>query len=123
MVSDELANLVSSWLGSCKNIIEQHQGSVNKYLGDGILAYWREDSDATQDVISAINALKAAQTGDGPPFRFVVHFGTVAVGGMPSTREETLMGSEVNPESRGSISPRLNAATHRDRSGTAPVLC
>ena len=96
MVSDELANLVSSWLGSCKNIIEQHQGSVNKYLGDGILAYWREDSDATQDVISAINALKAAQTGDGPPFRFVVHFGTVAVGGIPSTREETLMGSEVN---------------------------
>jgi len=96
MISGELANLVSSWLGSCKNIIEQHQGTVNKYLGDGILAFWRDDSDATQDVVSAVNALKAAQTSDGPPFRFVVHFGTVAVGGVPSTREETLMGSEVN---------------------------
>jgi adenylate cyclase len=96
MISGELANLVSSWLGSCKNIIEQHQGTVNKYLGDGILAYWRHDSDATQDVISAVNALKASQTNDGPPFRFVVHFGIVAIGGVPSTREETLMGSEVN---------------------------
>ncbi len=28
--------------------------------------------------------------------RFVVHFGNVAIGGVPSTREETLMGSEVN---------------------------
>lgn len=96
MISGELANLVSSWLGSCKNIIEQHQGTVNKYLGDGILAYWRDDSDATQDVVSAIEALKAAQADDGPPFRFVVHFGKVGIGGVPSTREETLMGSEVN---------------------------
>jgi len=96
MISGELANLVNAWLGSCKSIIEQHQGTVNKYLGDGILAYWRDDSDATQDIISAVNALKASQTGDGPPFRFVVHFGTVAIGGVPSTREETLMGSEVN---------------------------
>ena len=69
---------------------------MNKYLGDGILAYWRDESDITKNVVSAVKALKAAQTGDGPPFRFVVHFGRVAIGGMPSTREETLMGSEVN---------------------------
>src|ERR1700730_431851 len=41
MLSGDLANLVSDWLGSCKAIIERHQGSVNKYLGDGILAFWR----------------------------------------------------------------------------------
>jgi len=96
MVSSELANLVSSWLGTCKEIIERSRGTVNKYLGDGILAYWREDSSAAENVVATVNALKAAQSREEPPFRFVVHFGTVAIGGVPSTREETLMGSEVN---------------------------
>ena len=95
LASGELANLVSSWLGSCKEIIEGHQGSVNKYLGDGILAYWRNER-SIDDVISAIKALKEIQQREGPQFRFVVHFGTVAIGGVSSTREETLMGTEVN---------------------------
>ncbi len=96
MPSGDLATLVSAWLGSCKEIIERHRGTVNKYLGDGILAFWRDESNSAADVASTIKALKAAQESDEPPFRFVVHFGAVAVGGMPSTREETLMGSEVN---------------------------
>jgi len=96
MVSSELANLVSSWLGWCKEIVERHQGTVNKYLGDGILAFWRDEPGATDNVTSAIRDLQRVQQRDGPEFRFVVHFGTVAIGGVPSTREETLMGSEVN---------------------------
>ena len=96
MVSGELANLVSGWLGSCKSIIESHRGTVNKYLGDGILAYWRDEPPIVQEIVLTIAALKAEQIREAPSFRFVVHFGTVAVGGVPSTREETLMGSEVN---------------------------
>lgn len=96
MVTGELANLVSRWLGSCKSIIEEHQGTVNKYLGDGILAYWRDEPEMVQEVVSTIGALKTEQARKSPEFRFVVHFGTVAIGGVPSTREETLMGSEVN---------------------------
>ena len=96
MVSGELANLVSRWLGCCKSIIESHQGIVNKYLGDGILAYWRDEPGMVQEIVSTIASLKAEQTRERPPFRFVIHFGTVALGGVPSTREETLMGSEVN---------------------------
>jgi class 3 adenylate cyclase len=49
-----------------QKIIEEHQGIVNKYLGDGILAYWRDDSDARQDIISAVSSLKVAQTDSGP---------------------------------------------------------
>jgi adenylate cyclase len=96
MMSGELANLVSTWLASCKEIVERRRGTVNKYLGDGILAYWRDVPGANEDVASTIESLKHAQQREGPQFRFVVHFGTVAVGGVPSTREETLMGSEVN---------------------------
>jgi adenylate cyclase len=96
LASDQLATLVSSWLGACKTIIEGHRGTVNKYLGDGILAYWRDEPTAAKDIVSGVTALKEAQLRDQPPFRFVVHFGPVAIGGVPATREETLMGNEVN---------------------------
>ena len=96
MPSAELANLVSGWLGSCKSIIESHRGTVNKYLGDGILAYWRDEPASIEEISSTIAALKAEQVRERPSFRFVVHFGAVALGGVSSTREETLMGSEVN---------------------------
>jgi adenylate cyclase len=93
--SNDLATLVSSWLATCKEIIENHQGVVHKYLGDGILAYWHDDESAVENIVAAIGALKKAQA-RGPEFRFVVHFGSVAIGGVSSMREETLMGSEVN---------------------------
>jgi adenylate cyclase len=96
MISCELASLVSSWLGTCKDIIERRRGTVNKYLGDGILAYWRDEPEMVQEIVSTIHALKTEQTRDGPAFRFVVHFGTVAIGGVTSAKEETLMGNEVN---------------------------
>lgn|SRR5579864_1583530 len=96
MMSGDLANMVSVWLGSCKAIIERHGGTVNKYLGDGILSYWRDQPEIVKEIVATIHTLKIEQSRDGPSFRFVVHFGTVAIGGVPSTREETLMGSEVN---------------------------
>jgi len=96
MASDKLATLVSSWLAMCKEIIDGHQGAVNKYLGDGILAYWRDDDDAPENIVAVIAALKKAQTRPGPRFRFIVHYGSVAIGGVASMREESLMGSEVN---------------------------
>ena len=95
LVSDKLAALVSSWLATCKEIIEGHHGVVNKYLGDGILAYWHDDEGTAHDITQAIATLKKAQT-EPPHFRFVIHFGLVTIGGVSSMREETLMGSEVN---------------------------
>jgi adenylate cyclase len=95
LFSDKLAMLVSSWLATCKDIIEKHRGMVNKYLGDGILAYWPEEVGTAKNVVAAVVALKQAQT-RGPEFRFIIHFGSVGIGGVPVVREETLMGSDVN---------------------------
>jgi len=79
-----------------QEIIEERDGTINKYLGDGILAYWHE-SDATPEGITAtITALKKAQALAEPRFRFVVHFGLAAIGGVTSLGEESLMGVEVN---------------------------
>jgi class 3 adenylate cyclase len=96
VASDRLAALVSSWLAECKMVIEQHQGTINKYLGDGILAYWRDSRNTPMDILAVVAGLKKKQQGDGPFFRFVVHFGSVAIGGVTAMREETLMGSSVN---------------------------
>src|SRR5262245_1877314 len=95
LLSDKLATLVSSWLATCKDIIEKHGGTVNKYLGDGILAYWPDETNTARSIVAMIATLKQAQT-SGPEFRFVVHFGSVAIGGVSAVREETIMGSEVN---------------------------
>ena len=95
LLSQKLAVLVSSWLAGCKDIIEKHGGIVNKYLGDGILAYWPDEEGTAKKVVATIAALKHAQT-QGPEFRFIIHFGSVAIGGVSGIREETLMGSEVN---------------------------
>lgn len=95
LLSDKLAILVSSWLAGCKDIIEKHGGRVNKYLGDGVLAYWPDEEGTMKSIVAVIAAFKHAQS-SGPEFRFVIHFGSVAVGGVSAVREETLMGSEVN---------------------------
>ena len=96
LVSERLAALVGCWFATCKNIIEERDGTINKYLGDGILAYWHE-SDATPEGIAAtIDALKKAQALAEPRFRFIVHFGPVAIGGVAALGEESLMGMEVN---------------------------
>jgi adenylate cyclase len=95
LASDKLATLVSSWLATCKQIIEKHGGMVNKYLGDGILAYWPDSECGAKTMATVITDLKEAQTRE-PEFRFIIHFGLVAIGGVSSLREETLMGSDVN---------------------------
>jgi adenylate cyclase len=96
MVSDKLATLMGGWVSACKEIIDEHHGMINKYLGDGFLAYWREDEKGADHVAAALTALKRVQTLNAPRFRIALHFGMVAVGGMVSMGEESLLGREVN---------------------------
>ena len=93
---DELAALLGSWMSACKQIVEERKGSINKYLGDGILAYWRDDEFSVRYVAETIVALGELQSRANPKFRIIVHFGKVAVGGLVSMGEESLMGKEVN---------------------------
>jgi adenylate cyclase len=96
LTSDKLAVLIGGWVAMCKEIIEEHSGMIDKYLGDGFFAYWRDDEKAAKDVVAALVALKEAQARHDPRFRLALHFGLVAIGGVPSMGEESLMGKEVN---------------------------
>ena len=96
MRSEDLDVLVGTWMLSCKEIVENHQGIINKYLGDGFLAYWREPATTPTEIVAVISALKELQRHQSPASRLVVHFGPVAIGGVASMGEESLIGSEVN---------------------------
>jgi adenylate cyclase len=96
LTSDELAELIGRWIATCKRIIEEHSGMIDKYLGDGFFAYWREDENAVRNVTAALSQLKQAQECHAPRFRLAFHFGLVAIGGVPLMGEESLMGKDVN---------------------------
>jgi len=94
--STDLAMQVGRWLGDCKEIVDTHGGTINKYLGDGFLAFWIEDAIETSQVVAALRALQAVQaTSTGPRFRLVLHYGTAAFGGSASLGEDSLSGVDV----------------------------
>jgi len=94
--SQDLDVLVGAWILSCKEIIENQHGIINKYLGDGFFTYWREADTSPEEVVAVISALKELQRKEGPAFRLVVHHGAVDIGGVASMGEESLMGGELN---------------------------
>ena len=96
MQSEGLDELLGVWISTCKEIIEKHHGIINKYLGDGFLAYWPETETNPEEVAAVIRDLKEVQQKGAPDFRIVLHFGPVAMGGMASMGEESLVGKEVN---------------------------
>jgi adenylate cyclase len=96
MHSEDLDLLLGAWIFSCKEIIENQHGIINKYLGDGFLAYWPEAETSPQEILAVLSALKELQRKESPAFRIVMHFGPVALGGVASMGEESLMGGEVN---------------------------
>lgn len=93
---EEASMMTGRWLAECKKIVENHQGTINKFLGDGFLAYWCEEAKTAEAVWNALKALMKLQTKEAPRFRIVLHCGKVFVGGAASLGEESLLGSEVN---------------------------
>ncbi len=96
MQSEDLDVLLGAWIFTSKEIIENQHGIINKYLGDGFLAYWPEAATTPKEIVAVISALKELQRKKWPEFRFVVHFGAVAIGGVASMGEESLIGGELN---------------------------
>src|SRR6516164_9190763 len=56
MRSEDLDLILGAWIFTCKEIIEKQQGVINKYLGDGFLAYWRETDASPDDMMAVISA-------------------------------------------------------------------
>ena len=86
--------LFGSWVSACKEIVEENHGEIDKYLGDGFLAYWHDDEKSVENVAASLIKLKQMQKIE-PRFRLVLHYGLVSRGGLRSMGEESLIGKEV----------------------------
>jgi adenylate cyclase len=94
--ADEVPRVTGRWLADCKQIIDEHGGTINKFLGDGFLAYWLEREPTATAVAKTLGVLREQQDKDHPRFRVVLHYGKVFVGGAATLGEESLLGNEVN---------------------------
>src|SRR5947207_14903856 len=66
MQSGDLDVLLGAWIFTCKEIIESHHGIVNKYLGDGFLAYWPDAATTREEIVAVISALTGFQQKGAP---------------------------------------------------------
>lgn len=93
----EMAMVLGRWFDACKHLIETHRGVINKFLGDGLLAYWPDGPGQEPHKLGPlIEELRALQAAAHPAFRFVLHRGLVTLGGAASLGEESLSGPEVH---------------------------
>lgn len=89
------ASLVGAWTEGCRRVVETHDGVINKSLGDGFLALWPRDGQATRPVQAAVSALLASQRMAKLPFRIALHYGEVLMGGARTSGEDSVSGLDL----------------------------
>ena len=112
---DQLAALMNEYLGAMTAVIRGHRGTLDKYIGDAIMAFWGapvDDPDhAKHAVITAMEMQKALtdlnvilQSKGWPELKIGVgvNTGVMTVGdmGSPVRQSYTVMGDAVNLGSR-----------------------
>jgi adenylate cyclase len=111
----EVLELLDEYFGHMSQVVKAHEGLVNKFLGDGMLACWgvpdhnEEHAEramrAALDMRAKLVELNAQRAVKGqPPLRIGIglHTGVVAAGmlGGPEQHEYTVIGDAVNVASR-----------------------
>ncbi len=92
----QFPRMTGTWFKNCRQIIDECGGHMSKYLGDGFFCYWDDTADGAIQVRQAVAKLYEAQLKANPPFRLVLHFGSAALGTVPTMNELNLHGPEVN---------------------------
>lgn len=114
--SQDLITDLNRYFGELVDVVFEHEGTLDKFIGDAIMAVWGTlDSDSEKDPIRAVKAayqmqqrlrlLNQERVRDGlPPFHtgIGVNTGLVTAGNMgsPKRLEFTVIGDDVNVASR-----------------------
>ncbi len=105
--SSDLAQQLGAWFREAGNLVTKSGGTIDKFIGDAILAYWSGCGDEEVDCAATLRiardmlalANKITWAG-GEPFRVGValHFGSVTCGnvGVDAQRDATIIGDAVN---------------------------
>jgi adenylate cyclase len=112
---DELATLMNEYLGAMTEVIRRERGTLDKYIGDAIMAFWGapmgDPEHARHAVIGALGMMKrlpelnkvlVAKGWPALKIGIGVNTGTMTVGdmGSPVRQSYTVMGDAVNLGSR-----------------------
>ncbi|HYU28714.1 MAG TPA: adenylate/guanylate cyclase domain-containing protein [Gemmatimonadales bacterium] len=123
MNPDEIAGLLTEYFTEMVDIVFEHQGTLDKFMGDAIMALWgapiahEDDADrAMQCAVDQIETLekmnaKWKESGRQPlAIGIGINFGEVFAGNIGSNRrlEYTVIGDAVNTASRLCSSAGLN---------------
>ena len=111
MAPDTLARALGGWFAESGNAVTDSSGTIDKFIGDAILAYWPESQNEALHGAECAAALRVAENllsatrqrvwpGTTAPFavRVALHFGTVTCGniGLVAQRDATIIGDAVN---------------------------
>ena len=134
---DELARMLGQWFRDVGNIVHKNGGTIDKFIGDAVLAYWTREAtggDESRGALdSALGLLNAAdkrcwRLAEEKPFRIAValHHGSVTCGnvGLVAQRDATILGDTVNTVFRiESLMKQLNQrlTLSQDFLATLPV--
>jgi len=115
MTADEVASFINDHLSLVGNCIESEGGTIDKYIGDAVMAFWgapaQIDNPAAHACRAAL-AIKRAVAADNTErkashlapvrVRIGVHLGPVVVGdiGAPQRINYTVVGDAVNTAQR-----------------------
>jgi len=115
ITAEELMLQLSSYLDRLTRIIEQEQGTVDKYIGDAIMAFWGAPREVENPALlacqAALNCSKAvadlnrqwrAEGEPAMPTCFGINFGETIVGNVGSSQRMnySIFGDNVNLASR-----------------------
>jgi adenylate cyclase len=115
MSPDEVANLLTEYFTEMVEIVFEHAGSLDKFMGDAIMALWgapiahEDDADRAMqcalDQLAALEKMNAKWQEQGrPPIKIGIgiNYGEVFAGNFGSDRrlEYTVIGDAVNTASR-----------------------
>jgi adenylate cyclase len=112
---DQLATLMNEYLGAMTVVVRKHRGTLDKYIGDAIMAFWGapvDDSEHAKHAVLtglemhvALEELNKSLVSRGWPHMKIgvgINSGTMTVGdmGSPVRQSYTVMGDAVNLGSR-----------------------
>lgn len=110
---ERLVEVMSAYLGEMSTIVLDNGGTLDKYIGDAIMAFWNAPDPVADHPLRALETAMACQArlvamraedGDWPELhtRIGLHMGRVLVGnfGSPQRMDYTALGDAVNLASR-----------------------
>jgi class 3 adenylate cyclase len=110
MQPERAAQLVQQFLTPQFDAIQQAHGLVDKFMGDGVMAFWKVDGAAGEVCAAALAAAERAVEGvaevtignERLKVRIGLHLGEACAGhfGTVTRRQYTLIGSDVNKAAR-----------------------